>query len=112
MGKRKYYVSVQAKTVTEHRGDAAYELEIEATPEEVHQLQELFESESEPDFHNYLLIHDPEILQEELVSNALIDQYLTAMYRLIYKLGTPETKRHIASMNVLQGIQHGYHSDF
>jgi len=112
MAKQKYYVSVQAKTVMEHPGDAAYELEIEATPEEVHQLHELFESQSETDFHNYLLIHDPEILEEELVSNALIDQYLTAVYRLLYKLGTPETQQHIRSMNVLQGIQHGYRSDF
>ena len=112
MAKRKYYVSVQAKTVTEHAGDTAYELEIEATPQEVHQLHELFESESETDFYNYVRMHDPEILEEELISNAWIDQYLTAVYRKIHQFGTPETRKHIESMNVLQGMQHGYHSDF
>jgi len=112
MEKRKYYVSVQSRTVMEHQGDGAYELEIEATPDEVHQLQELFESTSETDFNNYLRIHDPEILQEELVSNAFVDRYLTQIYRLLYRYGTPETKAHIQSMNVLQGLQNGYRDDF
>jgi len=113
MAKKKYYVSVQSKTIMEAQGEAAYELEIEATPEEVHQLHELFESVGETDFYNYLRMHSPEILEEELVSHAFVDRYLTAVYRLLYRLGTPETQKHIQSMNVLQGIQNGYtNNDF
>jgi hypothetical protein len=112
MDKRKYYVSVQAKTIMEHQGDAAYELEIEATPQEVHQLQELFESENETDFNNYIRMHSPEILKEELVSHARLDQYLTHVYRLLYELGTSETRSFVQSMNVLQGLQNGYRDDF
>lgn len=112
MEKKTYYVSVQAKTILEQQGDAAYELEIEATPEEVHRLHELFESESEADFANYVRMHHPEILEEELVSHAWVDQYLTEVYRLIYQCGTPETKAFVQSINVLDGLQHGYHSDF
>jgi len=110
--KKTYYVSVQSETVMEHQGDASYEFEIEATPEEVHQLFELFESEDEADFANYVRSHHPEILKDELISNAPIDNYLTEVYRLLYKLGTPETRAHIQSMNVLQGLQNGYRSDF
>jgi hypothetical protein len=111
MEKKRYYVSVQAETLMEHQGDAAYEFEIDATPEDVQQLHELFESESEADFQNYLRIHNPKILEEELVSHAMFDQHLTEVYRLIHQLGTPETQAHIQSMNVLQGIQSGYRSD-
>jgi hypothetical protein len=111
MEKRKYYVSVQAKTIMENQGDAAYELEIEAAPQEVHQLQELFESENETDFANYVRMHNPEILADELVMHAFLDQYLTHVYRLIYQLGTPETRMFVQSMNVLQGVQNGYRSD-
>jgi hypothetical protein len=112
MEKRKYYVSVQAQTILEHRGDAAYEFEIEATEAEVHQLQELFESTTEPDLNNWIRMHSPKILEEELVSHAFVDQHLTETYRFLYRLGTPETKSHIQSMNVLQGLQNGYRDDF
>ncbi|TLS50622.1 hypothetical protein FE782_19875 [Paenibacillus antri] len=112
MEKQTYYVSVQAKTITEHRGDAAYELEIEATPAEVHRLYELFESETETDLNNWIRMHSPKIIEEELVSHAFVDQHLTEVYRLLYKLGTSKTKSHIQSMNVLQGLQNGYTDDF
>jgi hypothetical protein len=32
------------------------------------------------------------------------DAQLTAVYRKLYELGTPETKRHIESMGVLGGL--------
>lgn len=112
MEKKTYYVSVQAKTVMENQGDGAYELDIEATPEEVRQLRELFESTSEADFMNYVRVHNPELLEEEVISNELVDRHLTEIYRLLEKLGTPETKAHIRSMNVLEGMQHGYTKQF
>ncbi|MCI3923344.1 hypothetical protein MO973_24260 [Paenibacillus sp. TRM 82003] len=112
MEKKTYYVSVQSKLVLENQGDSAYELEIEATPEQVHQLHELFESENESDFANYIRMHSPEILEEELITHAFVDQYLTEAYRLIHQFGTPKTKAFVESINVLDGLQHGYRSDF
>lgn len=104
--KRKYYVSVQAKTIMANQGDGAYEFEIEATPREVQQLNELFRAETRADLeNNSRALLDPEIIAHELVSMKMVDQFLMMAYRLIHQLGTPETKQHIESMNVLNGIQ-------
>lgn len=102
--KKRYYVSVQAMTVMEQQGEAAYELEIEATPDEVEVLLELFESKSDADFRNYIRMHNPQVIWDEIIHQEMHDVKLAEAYRLIHKLGTPETKRHVESMNVLQGI--------
>lgn len=102
--KKRYYVSVQAMTVMEQQGDAAYELEIDATPDEVETLLELFESRNDADLRNYFRVHNPQVLVEEIIHQEVADRFLAEAYRLIHKLGTPETKRHIESMNVLNGI--------
>ncbi|MDG0790449.1 hypothetical protein OMP38_06010 [Cohnella ginsengisoli] len=59
MGKSKYYVSVQARTINTQRGDAAYEFEIEAGEEELVQLQELFDSMDEFDQAGFWRSHQP-----------------------------------------------------
>lgn len=108
MPKKKYYVSLQAKTVTEHQGDAAYELEIEATPEDIEQLYELIDAQDEADLSDFFRLHSLDPIKDEVQPNEGFDYNLTEIYRLLHRLGTPETRSHIESMNVLQGIRHGY----
>lgn len=104
--KQSYYVSVQAKTILPNPNDGPYEFEIKATPREVRQLVELFQAETRADLeNNSRALLDPEIIANELVSMKMVDQFLMMAYRLIHRLGTPETKEHIESMNVLDGIQ-------
>jgi len=111
--KRKYYVSVQAKTITANQGDTPYEFEIEATPDEVRQLYTLLQAESSAEVEaNARLLFSPEVVYDEVVSNERVDLVLKMAYQLIHRLGTPETKAHIESMNVLNGIQHGYSADY
>lgn len=106
MEKRRYYVSVQAKTVMENQGDSAYEFEIEATPDEVRQLYELFGATSEADLEQYYRVHGPGTIVDGRIQEDFVDRHLTEVYRLLERLGTPETKAHIRSMNVLDGIQY------
>ncbi len=54
MERNKYYVSVQSRSIMSNQGDAAYELEIEATDEEIKQLQELFEVEEDFEIDTFL----------------------------------------------------------
>ncbi len=98
--KHRVYVSVQAKTVMYHQGDAAYELEIEATPEEIKRLHELFESVSEEDFTNYLRAYNPVLIIEDLVNHEWYDLHLAEIYRTLYELGTAETRAHIEQMDI------------
>jgi formiminotetrahydrofolate cyclodeaminase len=99
--KKRYYVSVQSDTVMHNQGDAAYEFEIDATEEEIARLQELFEDKSDDDNRAFLRAHAVAIPYHIDRENDDYDRDLTEIYRMLHKLGTEETKRHIARMGVL-----------
>ncbi|MCM3271375.1 hypothetical protein [Paenibacillus elgii] len=101
MDKKNYYVSVQSKTIMQHQGDAAYELEIEATPEEVIKLKELFEDVEYAEELTFSRAHFPGIPYHHDKENDAYDSYLKNVYQTLYSLGTDETKKHIQTMNVL-----------
>jgi hypothetical protein len=99
--KNKYFVSVQARTILPNEGDAAYELEIEATPEQAGQLNELFELMEEEDNDTYLRLHNPAVVYQSDNVTEPFSQSLQDVYRKIYELGTPETRSHIKSMHII-----------
>lgn len=96
-----YYVSVQSLTIMERQGDGPYEFEINATKEQVDQLNEIFEKMKTADQQAYWSSHVPFIPYHEDKENDTYDLHLRNAYRLIYELGTEETKKHIESMNIL-----------
>lgn len=85
----------------ERQDEAAYELVIEATPEEANQLRDLFESMYHFDMETYFRMHYPGIPEHYDNDNDLYERDVKDIYRMLYKLGTGETREHIASMNVL-----------
>jgi hypothetical protein len=101
MEKKPYYISVQARTITEDQGDTGYELEINATPDEIERLNSMFEDMSYFDNGSFLKAHlyaypysiDPE--------NDGYDYYLRDVYQFLYELGTSETKQHIENAKLL-----------
>lgn len=99
MDKKKYYVSVQANTIMERQGDAAYELEIIASEEEITKLKELFDYMEEFDRASYYRAHIPGIPYHHDIENDGYDYYLAEAYKLMHELGTDETKRFISSIN-------------
>lgn len=101
MEKQKYYVSVQSRTIMHHQGDASYELEIEATPEEITQLEDLFEDKEDYELDTFVRAHAPAIPYHHDNANDGYDLALKAIYQKLYALGTQETKNHIKSMNIL-----------
>lgn len=101
--KKTFYVSVQAGSIVQHEGDTSFEFEIEATEEEINQLQQIFNGKEKADDQAFLRAHQPwkEYRYDE--PNDRYDHFLSEAYQLIYELGTPETKQHIERMNVLGG---------
>jgi len=99
--KRRYYVSVQSKSIMLNQGDATYELEIDATPEQILELRELFEDEEDFENDTFWRAHIPAIPYHHDNSNDGYDVMLEEIYRKLYEWGTPETRAHIESMNVL-----------
>lgn len=96
-----YYVSVQAQRIMERQGDGPYEFEIIATKDQIDQLNEIFEKMKAADHMSYWSSHIPYIPYHEDPQNDAYDLHLKKAYRMIYELGTEETKQHIESMNIL-----------
>jgi hypothetical protein len=100
MDKRRYYVSVQAGTVLAGQGDSGYEFEIDATVEQVDQLQRQFEQLSERSEAAMFRATAVTIPYHHDAENHAYDDSLIDIYKALHKLGTEETKRHIEKMGV------------
>jgi len=102
MDKTRYYVSVQAKTITINQGDASYELEIDATGQDVERLKQLFNEMDHNDFVSGFRtvsgVSMPYHLDEP---NDRYVNNIKDVYRMLHNLGTEETKQHIREMNIL-----------
>lgn len=101
MEQREYYVSVQAKTIMDNIGDAAYEFIILASPEDIDVLVELFENQEDIDEQTFLRTPLPSIPYHHDDLNDEYDAGLKEVYTKIHALGTLETKKHIESMGIL-----------
>lgn len=99
--KKTYYISVQAQTMLEEQGAAAYEFEIRATEQDVARLAELFEDQMENEHETAERAVIPGIPYHQDAENDAYDATLKDIYHAIYELGTPETRRHIDSMGIL-----------
>jgi hypothetical protein len=98
MKKKTYYVTVDLGT---HAGeiretfdgnDAVYDYEIQATEEELAELEHLYEQMETIDDKTFLIAHIP-FLDNEQEENEVEDELLNKIYRKIYELGTEQTKR-------------------
>ncbi|MFC4808969.1 hypothetical protein [Paenibacillus sp. GCM10023250] len=99
--RKPYYVSVQAGSIVEDPTVTGYELAITANEEELNRLQELLEeyaSMDEAQASVYAL--SPFRSASDKQINAGTDGLLEDIYRLLYELGTDETKRHVATMGL------------
>jgi hypothetical protein len=90
-----------SSTIMENQGDAAYELVIDATPEEVNELVDLFEKQADVDKSTFIRTHIPAIPYHHDKENDASDRGLQEIYTTLYTLGTMETKKHILSMEIL-----------
>jgi hypothetical protein len=95
LDKSKYYVSVQSGSILEDQGATPYEFEINATEREVEKLRELLDTKWEADRLTFLRAPVPSIPYHHDHENDVYDNHLTDVYRMIYELGTEQTKKHI-----------------
>lgn len=107
MEKQTYYVTVdigsnvgQIRNEISHN-DPDYDFEIWATEEEIHQLEELFERTQEEDFANFFIAHIPYETEKRLEKNQKEDDLISQIYRMIYRLGTEETKKRMEESGLI-----------
>ncbi|MFK7695603.1 hypothetical protein [Paenibacillus sp. HJGM_3] len=95
-----YYVSVQAGTILDNQGDAAYEFQINATEEEVSYLHNLLMELQDWEKAIYLRAPLPSIPYHDDEENVGYDSTLKKIYAYIHKLGDEEAKRTIDAMDL------------
>ena len=100
MDKKTYYVSVQANTILENEGAAAYEFKIHATPEEMNFLQDMMNEKMEFDDATFTRAHLPGMPYHQDVENDDYDDSLKQIYKKIYEYGDEAAKKTIASMDL------------
>ncbi|WP_134687157.1 hypothetical protein [Brevibacillus migulae] len=108
MEKKKYYLSIHSSPntweVREGGEDSTFDFEIEATPDEKKQLEDLFTSANDDDFrsylHGHLLFTDVEDQDHEAY-----DHTLNELYHKIYEFGTPETKQKMEQMGIIDALK-------
>lgn len=101
MDRAKYYVSVQAGTVLQNQGDAAYEFEIEATAKEADKLLEMMEMKQETEENTLVRGTVPGVPYHFDQENDIHDEHLKGVYRFIYGLGTSETKQFLEQNQII-----------
>lgn len=100
MDKKTYYISVGSGDIIRQEDAGNFEFEIQATEEELNELEELFEEKEEAENGSARRALTPYREYHNDPENDAYDATLRDIYRLIHKLGTPETKAHIESMEL------------
>jgi len=101
--KKTYYVTVGSAEILEPEDVIGnFELEIVATEDEIDQLEELFDDRLVSEEASAVRAHIPFREYHQDVPNDDYDRSLAQIYKLLHQLGTPETKKHIEQMNVLE----------
>jgi hypothetical protein len=101
MDKKRYAVSVQARTINETEADSTNPIEILATQEEADALQLLFQAEDQVDEKSFAHVPVSAMEYENEGNNKEYDTNLIQIYKAIYQLGTLKTREHIEAMNIL-----------
>lgn len=105
MQKKTYYIEVANGLILENQGDTSYELEIEATPDEIIELENLFEKRTDQDFELFIETHIPNKWDEVEADVQTYNEYLHSVYSMLYMLGKPTTKEHIEKADILNKLK-------
>ncbi|OEH92109.1 hydrolase [Bacillus solimangrovi] len=101
MEKKKYYVAVGPREISQVKDYALNQFEIEATDNEIAMLREVFDDAYSADWLSYWRAHIPYVQYHHDKENDMYDRDLMKAYQMIYELGSNETKEQIQEMGIL-----------
>ncbi|XXM72227.1 hypothetical protein ACQ0QQ_21655 [Lysinibacillus sphaericus] len=97
-----YYVDISSGDVVPHAEEAkSVSFQIHAAPEEVTELKALFENNYDDDMATFNRAQIPFRQYHNDPENTRYDHSMQKIYAMIHKLGTPETRKSIEEMGVL-----------
>lgn len=105
MPQKLYYVSLSAYTIAEQPSQLADQFTVLADDDERTQMQTLLQIEQQRDERTHLRAVIPYKSADHDESSERYNDSLIDVYRYLYKIGTPDTKRHIERMNILAELR-------
>jgi hypothetical protein len=102
MDKKTYYVTVQYGEIMEDPTAFNYDFVVNASEEELDQLEELFENTADAELATYTHGYALSLSTYYNEENTTYDNNLREIYKKLHELGTTETKEHIEKMNIIQ----------
>lgn len=103
-----YYVSVSTRTIGKEPS-MAEQLTVYANEEELLELDKLLDAEDKDDQLTHVRAVIPYKSAERDPATDRFSDSLEMLYAYIYKIGTPETKAHIETMNILPELENQNH---
>lgn len=101
MNRKKYYVSLQSREISQVKYQNNADFTIYATDEEVRMLRSIFNKMYDEEVGTFWRSHVPFIPYHKDSSNDDYDREITEAFQMIYDLGNEEAKQHIHDMGVL-----------
>ncbi|UUZ83371.1 hypothetical protein LJK88_05590 [Paenibacillus sp. P26] len=114
--KKTYFVSVGSGTLEDRQmmADEAnheYEFKIEATDEEIKEVQRPLDMQKADEHKSFARTPIPYKSADHDEAMDTYNDLMLRLYTAIYRLGTPEAKRHIEKMRILDKLHHSDYSD-
>lgn len=101
MNRKKYYVSLQSREISQIKYGNNADFTIYATDEEIRMLRAKLDNMYEAEVGTFWRAHVPFIPYHKDSSNDDYDRGITEAFQMIYDLGDEEAKHHIEDMGVL-----------
>lgn len=101
MAKKPYYVSMQAREISQVKYQNNHNYKITATNDEVNELRRLLNKVYDADRDAYWRSHIPFVPYHNDMANDQYDESFTEALALIYELGDEQTKTYIDTTGVL-----------
>jgi rubrerythrin len=101
MDKKTYYVTVQSGEIMADPTAFNYDFVINANEEEYEQLRQLFEDTADAEQATYGHSFPLSLSTYYNEENTIYDNSLRDIYIKLHELGSPETRKHIETMHIL-----------
>lgn len=102
MERKKYYVSLQSREISQTVVGNNADFTIYATDDEVSMLRKKLNNVYDAELDTYWRSHVPIMPYHKDASNERYDQSLTEAFQMIYTLGDEEAKQFVSESGVLQ----------
>ncbi|TMN21232.1 hydrolase [Lentibacillus cibarius] len=101
MERKKFYINLGSKEISQIKYDNNDEFTIYATTDEVQTLRYKLDNMNDADTRAFYRAHVPIMPYHNDESNDDYDNQITEAFRMVYELGDSVTKQHIESMGIL-----------